>query len=201
MVIYKNVLAVIFFLLFSSVNNFIQGQETKLKSEDESETFYFKSESLFKCNIKLPENFNPDKTHTLVIGLHGGGGTPESFINIWDNVKGVNFIYATPQGPYKWLIEDKIGYDWSAWPTGDLKVIAKAMKLTSIYIENLIQSLKEKYNINEVYLMGFSQGAIFTYIAGIQRPELYKGIICLSGPGIFKPLRNPFSGEYAPDWL
>ena len=38
-------------------------------------------------------------------------------------------------------------------------------------------------------------------IAGIQRPQLYKGIICLSGPGIFEPLKNPFAGEYAPDWL
>ena len=49
--------------------------------------------------------------------------------------------------------------------------------------------------------MGFSQSAIFTYIAAIQRPELYKGIICLSGPAIHEPIRNPFAGEYAPDWL
>lgn len=192
---------IVFIAFVFSSASYAQGPDADSSKSIKTDSLYFKSEALFKCDIRLPENFNPDKDNTLVIGLHGGGSTPEAFIKIWDKIKDVNFIYAAPQGPYKWLIEEKIGYDWSAWPTGDLKIIANAMKLTSNYVENLIQSLKEKYNINEVYLMGFSQGAIFTYIAGIQRPELYKGIICLSGPAIFEPLRNPFVGEYAPDWL
>ena len=66
---------------------------------------------------------------------------------------------------------------------------------------DLVTELKAHYSISDIYLMGFSQSAIFTYIAGIQRPQLYKGIICLSGPGIHEPLVNPFAGEYASDWL
>jgi phospholipase/carboxylesterase len=89
---------------------------------------------------------------------------------------------ATPQAPYKWLLGTKIGYDWSAWPSGNLRFMQEALKLTSKYIENLIQSLTTKYNINNVYLLGFSQGSIITQIAGINNHDLLEGIIILSGP-------------------
>ena len=65
------------FLIFFCYAHFVHGQETELKSEGKSDSLYFISESLFKCNIKLPENYNPNQTHKLAIGLHGGGSTPE----------------------------------------------------------------------------------------------------------------------------
>ncbi|NHZ87333.1 MAG: hypothetical protein GWP19_15930 [Planctomycetia bacterium] len=175
-------------LLFSS---------QKLQAQEKSETFYFKSESLFKCNIKLPENFNPDKTHTLVIGLHGGGGTPESFINIWDDVKGVNFIYAAPQGPYS-ILFDELGNEWSLWSSPDLKVREQAGELIHDYIADLVRVIKKKYKIDDIYLSGLSQGAVFTYVAGLKNHQLYKGIIIFSGPGIFEPLGPE---QFAPNWL
>ncbi len=107
---------------------------------------------------------------------------------------------ATPQAPYKWLIEDKIVYDWSAWPTGDLKMMAKALKLTSKYIENLIQSLTEKYKISKVYLMGFSQGSIITQIAGINNLELLNGMIILSGPPLYESVWSPWVDFFEIEW-
>ena len=184
-------------LLLCSLNNLVQGQETGLKSEENSETFYFKSESLFKCNIKLPENYNPDHTHTLVIGLHGGGGNPDSFIKIWDDVKDINFIYATPQGPYP-ILFDKLKYEWSLWSSPDLKLRERAAELIGKYIADLVKVVKEQYTIDDIYLSGFSQGAIFTYVSGLQYYQLYKGIIIFSGPGISKPLGEE---QFAPNWL
>ncbi len=190
-------LTAILMLLFCSVNNFVQGQETELKAEEKSETFYFKSESLFRCIIKLPENYNPDQTHTLVIGLHGGGSTPEAFIKIWDKIKDVNFIYATPQGPYPILFDELVN-EWSLWSSPDLKLRERAAELIGDYIADLVKVLKEQYKIGDIYLTGLSQGAIFTYVAGLQNQQLYKGIIIFSGPGIFKPLGDE---EFAPNWL
>ena len=140
---YKSVSTAILLILLSTVINFVQCQETELESEGTSDSLYFKSESLFKCNIKLPENYNPDQTHTLVIGLHGGGSTPESFIKVWDDVKDVNFIYATPQGPYP-ILFDKLLYEWSLWSSPDLKLRERAAKLISEYIADLVKVLKEK---------------------------------------------------------
>ena len=194
---YKGVLTSILILLLSSVNNFVQCQETDFKSEGISDSLYFKSESLFKCNVKLPENYNPDQTHTLVIGLHGGGSKPESFIKVWDNVKEVNFIYATPQGPYP-ILFDELLYEWSLWSSPDIELRERAAELIGDYIADLVRVLKEKYKIDDIYLSGFSQGAIFTYVAGLQNPQLYKGIIIFSGPGIFEPLGDE---QFAPNWL
>lgn len=194
---YKLLLFGALILLFSSINNFVQGQETELKPEEKSETFYFKSKSLFKCSIKLPNNYNSQKTYKLVIGL------PVAFddlSSIWDGFK-VDFIYATPQAQYSTLMDNKIVSDWAFWTSYDSSTIERAADLTADYMADLVSELKAHYNIDDIYLMGFSQGAIFTYISGIQRPQLYKGIICLSGPGINEPLRNPFAGLYAPDWL
>ena len=194
---YKSVSTAIVIILLSTVINFVQCQETELESDVPSDSLYFKSESLFKCNIKLPENYNPDQTHKLVIGLHGGGSSPESFIKVWDDVKDVNFIYATPQGPYP-ILFDKLLYEWSLWSSPDLKLRERAAKLISEYIADLVKVLKEKYKIDDIYLSGLSQGAIFTYVAGLQNYQLYKGIIIFSGPGISEPLGNE---KFAPNWL
>ncbi len=198
MVINKNILTAILILLLSSANNFVHGQETVLNTL-KSDSLYFQSTALFKCYIKLPENFNPDKTHTLVIGLHGGGGTPESFINIWDDVKGVNFIYAAPQGPYS-ILFDKLGNEWSLWSSPDLKVREQASKLIPDYIADIAGVIKKKYKIDDIYLLGHSQGAVFTYIAGLKRYQLYKGILIFSGPGIFEPLGSN-DAKFATDWM
>ncbi len=62
-------------------------------------------------------------------------------------------------------------------------------------------SLKKQYNIGDVYLFGFSQGAIFAYVAGIKIHNLYKGLIIHSGPGLLEPLISPFTGEKNDNWL
>ncbi len=141
----KNVLLAALILFILGNTHFAQAQESAANSEAESTTFYFKSEAIFKCNVKLPENYNPDNAHTLVIGLHGGGSTPDSFIKVWDEVKDVNFIYATPQGPYS-IVFDKLGNEWSLWSSPDLKVRAQAAALISSYIADLVQELKGQYN-------------------------------------------------------
>ena len=195
----KNILIVTMILLFCCNTHFIQGQETELTTI-KSDSLYLESPILLVCNLQFPDNYNPDIPVPLVISLHGGGSSYETFMNIWKHFENPQFIMATPQAPYKWLMEDKIGYDWSAWPTGDLKTMAKALKLISKYIENLIRSLTEKYNINEVYLLGFSQGSIITQIAGINNVELLSGMIILSGPPLYESVWSPWVDFFEIEW-
>jgi len=175
----------------------IQNKDPKFESEKKTETLYFKSEALFKCSVKLPDNYDDKKTYKLVIGLPVAFN---DFYSVWDGFK-IDFIYATPQAQYSTLMDNKMVSDWAFWTSYDSITIDKAANLTADYMADLISELKAHYPVDEIYLMGFSQGAIFTYIAGLQRPQLYNGIICLSGPGINEPLVNPFAGEYAQDWL
>jgi phospholipase/carboxylesterase len=55
------------------------------------------------------------------------------------------------------------------------------IETTVEYIVELVQDLDNRYSIDEVYLMGFSQGAVFSYITGIYRHKFFKGLICFSG--------------------
>lgn len=175
-----------FLTLFCCTTYLVQAQNEPL-STVKSDSLYFESPALFECNMQFPENYNSEKSFPLLISLHGGGGSYKTFKNIWSHFENPQFIMATPQAPYKWLMEDKIGYDWSVWPSENLNVMQTALILTSKYIENLIQALTTNYNINDVYLMGFSQGSIITQIAGINNHNLLEGIIILSGPEIDHP--------------
>jgi phospholipase/carboxylesterase len=179
---------VVFSICFCTNVTYAQIQPKKIDLISEgSDSLYFDSPALFHCNIQLPDNYSLERSFPLVISLHGGGGSYETFRSIWKHFESPQFIMATPQAPYKWLMGDKIGYDWSAWPTGDLTFMVNALKLTSIYIENLIKSLTSKYNVEDVYLLGFSQGSIITQIAGINNHNLLSGIIILSGPELNHP--------------
>ena len=173
-------------LLSFTGTSFVLGQDPESVAL-KSDSIFFKSPALFQCNLQFPDNYYFDKPSRLLISLHGGGGSYDTFKNIWSHFDDPQFIMATPQAPYKWLMGEKIGYDWSAWPTGDLMLMQEAIKLTTLYVENLIISLTGKYNICEVYLMGFSQGSIITQTAGIINHDLLNGIIILSGPEINHP--------------
>jgi phospholipase/carboxylesterase len=188
------------FLLLCLLFDFSLGQE----SESEKigiDKLYFQSSALFQCLIQLPEDYDPDKSYKLVIVMHGGGSSPENLINLWQDHGKIDFIYAVPQAPYSWLVGESIGYDWSLWPSGKMELIQRASELTGDYIYDLLNFLNRKYKIEESYLLGFSQGAIFSYIAGIKNYQLFNGLIIFSGPGLLKPLESHFTEEQIEDWL
>ncbi|NOZ45771.1 MAG: hypothetical protein GXO79_03215, partial [Chlorobi bacterium] len=166
----KRIINLFFFFLVFSFTSSIYAQKSEADStiNNKTKSIYFESSALFKCNVRLPVNYNPEKKYILVLGLHGGGSNIEQFISIWDSLKNTEFIYAVPQAPYPWLVDKKLVYDWALWPTGNNKLIKRASNLIVNYISDLTSVLKKHYNISDVYLLGFSQGAIFTYIAGIK---------------------------------
>jgi phospholipase/carboxylesterase len=53
--------------------------------------------------------------------------------------------------------------------------------MTEAYVVNVVSNLKTKYKIDKVFLMGFSQGAFFTYRIGITYHDLFDGLIVFGG--------------------
>lgn len=198
---YMKSILVVFIVLYFSSSIHAQKPEIDSTLNNRTNSIYFESRALFKCNIRLPVDYNPQKKYLLVLGLHGGGSSFEKFISIWDSLNITDFIYAAPQAPYAWLLDKELGYDWALWPTGNSKLITRASDLIKKYISDLAKYLKEHYSISDVYLFGFSQGAIFTYIAGMKNHNLYKGLIIHSGPGLLEPLLSRFTDESEDNWL
>ncbi len=155
---------------------------------------YIEGNVFHKCLLSLPDNYSPERNCPLVVGLHGGAGNPETLITLWDHFPDRSFMYAALQAPYALLNEGELGFDWAMWPTGDHELISKATELSEKYIKNAVLDLTRKHNIDKVYLMGFSQGAVLTYLVGMKYHYLFSGLICLSGPGLLSPLNNPFAG-------
>ena len=52
---------------------------------------------------------------------------------------------------------------------------------TEEYAEKVTRELMDKYQISDIYLLGFSQGCGLTYTTGIRYYDLYKGLICFGG--------------------
>ena len=162
---------------------------------------YIESPSLFECAVVFPEGYEEGQSTALLIGLHGGGSGVGRFVGLWQDLKRNGFIYAVPRAPYPWAGDDEVLYDWALYPTGEVPLIKRASELTERHILNVVHYFLERYRIDGVYLLGFSQGAIIAYSIGIKNHHLIKGLICFGGPGLLAPLYSPFTGSFNPGWL
>lgn len=130
--------------------------------------------------------------HKTVVMLHGRSGNEDV---MWI------FAKATPPG---WLLvaprgiktDPDGGYDWrrrgqDEWPT--LEQFDEAVTA----VTHFIRVLPELYRADpeQIYLMGFSQGAATAYAAAIRHPGLVQGIAGLVG---FMPIACDESLEASP---
>ena len=155
--------------------------DAKEKGEAMGDLLFFDAPAYFECRIHLPENYDPSKSYPLIVGLHGYGSNHERFITLWEKFAGRDFIYASPQAPYPFSVGSGVGYSWMKWIPDQKFMTDHAIRMTERYIAGVVKGLKFKYNVSETYLMGFSQGCGFTYMAGIKNHELFNGLICFGG--------------------
>ncbi len=138
---------------------------------------------LLKCHVHLPNDFDPQKECALVIALHGNGGRADNLIRLWEKMEHRDFVFAVPEGAYprpstaggmgggfSWEIQIQ---DKELWRRGD--------PLTIEYISQVVNQFSSVMSIKKVYLLGFSQGAAYAYLAGISRPDLFDGVMCFGG--------------------
>lgn len=163
-------------------------EKVKEKEAGKGDTTYISASAEFRCRIKFPDGYDPNKAYPLLVGLHGYGSDPESFVGLYERFENPGFIYAVPQAPYPYLRGNEQGYSWSA-PVPDENPASERSKLESEeYVAGLVRHLKNEYKVGDTYLLGFSQGCGMTYTTGIKNHELFKGLI-------------GFGGWFSEEWL
>lgn len=117
----------------------------------------------------------------LIILMHGIGSNEKDLFSFADKLP-AKFIVVSARGPYM------LGPDSYAWYHADFSkaepvINAAEAEKSRVAIIEFIAQLKQKYDFDEtqVYLCGFSQGAIMAYSVGLTRPDKIKGIAVLSG--------------------
>jgi phospholipase/carboxylesterase len=122
----------------------------------------------------------PSAHPPVIILLHGYGSNEADLFSLKDNLP-KNLLVISVRAPlplardaYQWYRSDNIT---------DIKNSSKAIK-------SFITAVIKKYHADssQVYLSGFSQGAMMSYEVGLTSPELLKGIAPLSGK-IFESLK------------
>jgi phospholipase/carboxylesterase len=119
------------------------------------------------------------KIAKAVILLHGVGSNEQDLFAIAPGLPGDVYVIAV-RGPIA------IGNNRFAWYNVDFSsgkpIIQAAQEAFSReLIRKFIKQVKEKYTIDEVYLGGFSQGAIMSNSIGLTHPADVKGIMSFSG--------------------
>jgi phospholipase/carboxylesterase len=114
-----------------------------------------------------------------IILLHGVGSNEQDLFRLADQLPD-DFYIISPHGPFT------LGAGRYAWYNVDFStgkpVYNTEQELSSRKaIATFIKQVKEKYNLDELYLGGFSQGAIMSYSIGLLYPHEVKGIIAFSG--------------------
>jgi phospholipase/carboxylesterase len=140
-----------------------------------------KRDSAMSLQYLLRETKVKSPHSPLLILLHGVGSNMEDMFSFANQLPD-KYLVVSAQAPIQ------LGGNRFAWYQVDFSTgkpvfnFEQAENSRNIII-SFIEELKEKYAVdsNEVYLCGFSQGAIMSYSVALTRPDLVKGVASMSG--------------------
>ena len=154
-------------------------EEAKTMQAEFDELRWLAAPTLMPMYVKLPDT--GDGSPDLVLALHGLGDRPDRFIRLAQEFDGQNVIFVALQAPYAIPAGKGVGYCWATGSEEAPELWDSTGALTIDYIHAATQELERLYDFDHLYLMGFSQGCGFTYMAGLTQPELYDGLLCFGG--------------------
>jgi phospholipase/carboxylesterase len=127
-------------------------------------------------NLALDNIFIPSKVPSkkLMIILHGRGDSSEGFTGLPEFLDMDEMNYFLLDAPFEYFT----GFSWYQLPPDQLPGIEYSSKLLTEVLDELFE---EKFNVEESFLFGFSQGSLLTYEFGARYHKVLAGYIAVSG--------------------
>ncbi len=127
-------------------------------------------------NLPLNNIFIPSKVASkkLMIILHGRGDSAAgfSFLPPYLNIDEMNYLLL--DAPYDY----HGGFSWYDLPPNQLEGIRHSRHILTEVLDTLFE---EKFNAEESFLFGFSQGSLLTFEFGARYHKVLAGYIAVSG--------------------
>jgi phospholipase/carboxylesterase len=167
----------IFFLVVISINVHLMMHD-RMTNTMKDENIKSSSDSLLlKCLIKEPQVKSAKKR--AIVLLHGVGSNEQDLFGLADSLP-EDLLIISARGLFT------LGHGRHAWYNVDFSTGKPVIKpeqeaISRKAIIAFLEQVKEKYKLDEIYLGGFSQGAIMSYSVGLTVPHLVNGIVVLSG--------------------
>lgn len=153
-------------------------------SVEEVEVFWQEAPTLVPVRLVFPDGFDRRAPHTLIVALHGYGSSAMRFRRVAQVLADAGFVVALPEATYPLLTGGDLGFDWTLTQTGEATLEERAMRLLgSRYLPTAIEEIRSRCTIDEVYFLGFSQGAVVALLAGIYNHSIADGVISFGLPG------------------
>jgi len=117
----------------------------------------------------------------IMLLLHGYGSNEQDLFSLAASFPD-HFLLVAARAPHKMGGDSYAWYDISEI-NGSRTIDNQQATASAQKIEKLIRKLLRTYHADstQVYLFGFSQGAIMSYAVGFQHPKFIRGIAAMSG--------------------
>lgn len=134
-------------------------------------------ETTFSYTIHIPENIDPEKKYPVIFALHGIGFNEQDILGLVDELKSeVILIGIRGHLPHE---NGYAYYRLKGYGNPDRELFDKSMKMLQEFIEDA--SNKYPIDLEQRYLMGFSQGAILSLSLAIVLGQSIKGVVAMNG--------------------
>jgi predicted esterase len=115
--------------------------------------------------LYIPEDYSPEKPLPLIVALHGGYGQGSEYVWTW--------LRSARSRGYAILAPKSFDVTWDmSVPSSDTRSVVR-----------MLGEVSREYSIDpaRLYLTGLSDGGIFTYILGLEQPQLFRGLAVVAG--------------------
>lgn len=137
----------------------------------------------------LEKGASLDQATKAIILLHGRGASAQDIISLGDEFADEHFYIAAPQAtnntwyPYGFMAQEQLNEPW----------LSSAVNL----VKRLIDETAQVLSTENIYLMGFSQGACLTLEVAARHAKKYAGVAAFTGGLIGETIDlHKYSGDF-----